>query len=278
MGVYVNQKDGVVDKRNSRDYQKPTNTHYHKGHEIYYLLRGHTKYFIGNEIFYLKKGNMVFVPKGVLHVTDNEECMDLSRILVTFTDDMLDEYTMTYLKELYNDKFVCFADEHQPKIEELLHKMTLESVRDTEDREYLIRLYIKELLVLISRYRIHQVKVQLSEAQVIIKKVTDYINENFDKQLSEDEMSKVFAMSRSHFSRKFKSVTGLRYSEYVTNVRITNAETLLRESDLPITDIAQRCGFNDSNYFAAVFKRLKGITPYKYAKLYRDIRKIKETI
>ena len=80
-------------------------------------------------------------------------------------------------------------------------------------------------------------------------------------------------MSKSHFCRKFKFVTGLRYSEYVTNVRITNSEKLLRETNLPITEISERCGFNDSNYFASVFKRLKGITPYKYAKLYRPAKK-----
>lgn len=270
MGVYVNQQDGIVDKLNTRDYQKPTTTHYHRGHELYYLMRGHTKYFIGSDIYYLKRGNMVFVPKGVLHITDNEECIDLTRVLVTFTDDMLDEYTMHYLEELYNDKFVFFPDEHLPKIEELLHKMALESNRKSSDKDYLIKLYIKELLVLISRYRIHKANVQLSDAQIIMKEVTDYISANYDKQLSEEEISKKFAMSRSHFSRKFRSVTGLSYSEYVTNVRITNAETLLRESRLSITDIAQRCGFNDSNYFAAVFKRLKGITPYKYSRLYKN--------
>lgn len=270
MGVYVNQKDGIIARQNARDYQKPTTTHYHRGHEIYYLLRGHTKYFIGNEIYYLKRGNMVFVPKGVLHVTDNEECVDLTRILVTFTDDMLDDYTMQYLDELYNEKFVCFPDDHLPKIEEHLHKMALESDRKSSDREYLVKLYIKELLVLISRYRTHQAEIQLSESQIIMKEVTDYINVNYDKQLSEEEVSRMFAMSRSHFSRKFKTVTGLSYSEYVTNVRITNAETLLRESNLSITDIAQCCGFNDSNYFASVFKRLKGITPYKYSRLYKN--------
>lgn len=270
MGVYVYQKDGVVARADRKNYSRPSYTHYHKGHEIYYLLRGKTKYCIGNEIYYLEKGNMVFVPKGVLHVTDNEECGDISRILVTFTDDMLDDYAISCLSELYNDKFVCFSDENLPKIEELLKRMELESKRTTADREYLIRLYIREFIILISRYRIHRVKAQLSDAQVIIKKVTDYINENYDKTLLEEETSKIFAMSRSHFSRKFKSVTGLRYSEYVTNVRITNSEKLLRETRRSITEIAQQCGFNDSNYFASVFKRLKGITPYKYAKLYRN--------
>ena len=132
-------------------------------------------------------------------------------------------------------------------------------------------MYIHELLIFINRYRIPVVETVLNESQKIIKKVTDYINENYDKPLKEEEVAETFAMSKSHFSRKFKSITGLRYSEYITNVRITNSEKLLRETRLPITEISQLCGFNDSNYFAAVFKRLKGITPYKYSKLYRNI-------
>ena len=55
-------------------------------------------------------------------------------------------------------------------------------------------------------------------------------------------------------------------SEYITFIRIINAEKLLLEGDDSITSVAQKCGFNDPNYFSTVFKKIKGITPLKFAK------------
>lgn len=273
---YAEQNDGMVERVKGKksaifsQNDKRLKTHYHRGHELYFLIHGETKYFIGDEIFYLKEGDMVFVPKGVLHYTYNDEKAQISRILITFTDDMLDEHMSTYLDELYKNKYICFSEDKLPRIEELLRKMEMEYSKKILDYEYILKLYIQELLIFISRYRIPAVETELDESQRIIKDVTNYINSNFDKPLYEEEISNKFAMSKSHFSRKFKSVTGLRYNEYVKNVRITNSEKLLRETNLPITVISQMCGFNDSNYFATVFKNLKGITPYKYSKLYRS--------
>ena len=74
-------------------------------------------------------------------------------------------------------------------------------------------------------------------------------------------------MSPSHFSKQFKSITGVGLSEYINVSRISKAEKLLRKTNKPITEIATECGFNDSNYFAAVFKKIKGTTPKKYSML-----------
>ena len=76
-------------------------------------------------------------------------------------------------------------------------------------------------------------------------------------------------MSPGHFSKKFKSVTGFGLSKYITQVRILNAEKLLLHTGLSVTEIAGCCGYSDSNYFAAVFKAVKGVPPYRYAKMHR---------
>jgi two-component system response regulator YesN len=60
-------------------------------------------------------------------------------------------------------------------------------------------------------------------------------------------------------------MTGMGLSEYINIARVTAAEKLLLSADLPITEVATKCGFNDSNYFARVFKKLKGVTPKKYS-------------
>ena len=63
---------------------------------------------------------------------------------------------------------------------------------------------------------------------------------------------------------RFKKSTGFGFSEYLTQVRMANAIYLLEHPGASVTDVAYQCGFNDSSYFAAVFKSIYGITPKKY--------------
>ena len=78
-------------------------------------------------------------------------------------------------------------------------------------------------------------------------------------------LSQRFGVSPSYLSRSFKKLTGVGLNEYINISRITAAEKLLQSGNLSITEVAFSCGFNDSNYFAAVFKRVRGVTPKKYA-------------
>jgi len=100
----------------------------------------------------------------------------------------------------------------------------------------------------------------------IFMNLSRYISINYSSDLSLDNLSKKFAMSASHLSRRFKAVAGIGITEYITYVRILNAEKLLKMSGLPVTEVAAACGFNDSNYFSTVFKRIKGTTPLKFSK------------
>ena len=101
---------------------------------------------------------------------------------------------------------------------------------------------------------------------MLIHEISRFISLNYGEALSLDTLSRKFAMSTSHMSRRFKAVAGIGITEYITYVRILNAERLLKTTTLPITEVAAACGFNDSNYFSTVFKRIKGITPLKFSK------------
>jgi AraC-like DNA-binding protein len=80
-----------------------------------------------------------------------------------------------------------------------------------------------------------------------------------------------FFISPEHFSRIFKRETGFNFSEYLNLLRLKRAETLLRQlNTAPITQIAQSCGFNDSNYFSVQFKKLYGISPKKFQGMNRE--------
>ena len=100
----------------------------------------------------------------------------------------------------------------------------------------------------------------------IMQEVATYIYNHYSERLILEDVAKKFNLSRSYLSKKFKSVTGFGFKEYIINVRIQHACELLLNTNKSITDIAFECGFNDSNYFGDAFRRTKGISPNKYRK------------
>ena len=95
---------------------------------------------------------------------------------------------------------------------------------------------------------------------------TRYIYNNFRKPLTLEEVSSVASLSPTYFSKKFKLITGMGFKEYLNYVRLKHAQTALLTTDSSITDIALEYGFNDSNYFKDLFKKVYGKSPREYRK------------
>ena len=250
--------------------RKFTGVHFHNDYELYYLIEGKTKYFIGDEIFLVEKGNFIMVPKQMFHKTDSEECTYNERILVSINPGIFDNYTQPIIDELCAEKQIYIPENKKYKAEEILKKLEKECTHPKKHSDIMKKLYIIELLTLLSRLK-QDYNPSLKDADTMVDNISEYIRQNYGGDLSLNVLSKIFAVSESHLSRKFKDISGMGLNEYITYVRIMNAQKMLESQKLSVTEIAAKCGFNDSAYFAAVFKKTKGITPYKYKKSYYDI-------
>lgn len=94
-----------------------------------------------------------------------------------------------------------------------------------------------------------------------IKKVYDYIQDNFDKKISLDEISALINMTPVSFNRFIKKRTGKTFVNYVNSTRISRASKLLLETDLSVSEISFKCGFNNIANFNRIFKKEKNTTP-----------------
>jgi YesN/AraC family two-component response regulator len=99
-----------------------------------------------------------------------------------------------------------------------------------------------------------------------ILRATKYIYKNFRSPLTLEEVSAVASLSPTYFSKKFKQITGMGFKEYLNYVRLKHAQAALLTTDNSITDIALEYGFNDSNYFKDVFKKVYGKSPREFRK------------
>lgn len=98
----------------------------------------------------------------------------------------------------------------------------------------------------------------------IIEMSKDYIKNNFNKDISLDDVSRAANISPYYFSKIFKEGTGQNFIEYLTNIRIEKAKELLDTTEHSMKEICTICGYSDPNYFSRSFKKNVGVTPTEY--------------
>lgn len=93
--------------------------------------------------------------------------------------------------------------------------------------------------------------------------ICNYINNNIDRKISNDELAGMANMSPYHFIRSFKKEVGFTPHEFILRSRINTAIFLLRATSLTLTEITYRCGFANEAAFSNSFKALTGTTPLR---------------
>lgn len=97
-----------------------------------------------------------------------------------------------------------------------------------------------------------------------IERAIDYINQNIQKDLSLDDISKHISLSIAYTCRLFKKETGQNLTAYITLTKLNEAKKLFDNTDLKIYEVAQAVGISNTNYFSSLFKKHIGISPSEY--------------
>ncbi|WP_028863263.1 helix-turn-helix transcriptional regulator [Psychromonas aquimarina] len=98
----------------------------------------------------------------------------------------------------------------------------------------------------------------------IFKGICIYVQENFHRNINRNTVAMRFNISPNHLSRLFRQEGHMRFADYISWVRLERAKFMLKRYNFRLEEVAQRCGYQDSNYFCRVFKRKTGKTPTEY--------------
>jgi AraC family transcriptional regulator len=99
-----------------------------------------------------------------------------------------------------------------------------------------------------------------------LQTVIEYVDEYLDTDLTVAQLAAVVHLSVYHFGRQFKAATRVPPHQYVLARRVERALQLMRDSDLPLVDIAASAGFSDQSKLSTHFKRAVGLTPRQFRK------------
>ena len=235
--------------------------HYHGLYEIYFMLEGNCTYIIDSKVYNVQSGDIVIIPNGIIHHTKYDD-INHSRILINCDKKYIPgslisgRYFSTYL---YRNPFV--TNEVRKIFGRIENEYRLGDVLSDE----IISCHTHSLFYLLARNS--DSCLAIDDGNKVIEQAVAYIRENFASDITLSAIAEKFSVSPEHFSRMFKKETGLGFSKYLNSLRLQYAEQLLKASDgKNITQVAEKCGFEDSNYFSKKFKEVYGVSPKKVQK------------
>jgi two-component system, response regulator YesN len=101
-----------------------------------------------------------------------------------------------------------------------------------------------------------------------IRQAKQFIHENYNKTITLESVSNIIGFNPAYFSSLFKKETGKNFMEYIIAERIKHAKVLLIQTNKDILEVSLEVGYSDLKYFSKVFKKVVGVNPSEYRKLY----------
>ncbi len=118
---------------------------------------------------------------------------------------------------------------------------------------------LKEIIHIVSQYQ------QSSQTQ-IIQQAKVYIENNYNLDISLEQVADQVFLSSAYFSRLFKKIDGESFTDYLIKIRIEKAIELIKNPQYKTYEICEKVGYKNSRYFSKLFKRNTGFTPSDYRK------------
>ena len=285
----MNSKKYFVVSRLTHDSTSSMHTsHSHSQCELYDLISGGCTMLAGQTNYVLTPGMILIIPPNVPHKTTYHPGITSERLTVEFSpeyiSDIAEEFGAIWMERFFYNSPIYLPQDSRPHIEHMIATL-MENKQPSvslsqEDSSWpqqedifsdcVRKLHFQEIIIELLRLNTHAnyaATEGIPISDIAVAEARRYIDANYNEPLTLEGIADMCQLNPSYFSSKFKSVNGIGFKEYLNNVRIIHAEKLLLETDMSITEIAMKCGYETSNYFGDAFRRTNNCSPSQFRRM-----------
>ena len=237
--------------------------HWHESVEIIRIISGRLNMKLNNRFFCAGEGELIFVNPETVHGASPENC---KYECIVFSTEILSsggKEERAFIENIENHVFAVNDHFDKNSIVKPAADSLFEAMKE-EKGSFFIIAQLYSLFAVIMENKLYKKVSELGGSEKTnakLRRVLSFIRQSYDKQISLEEMAFEADMSPKYFCAFFREMTGKTPVKYLNTYRVERAARKLISTDMPITDIAYGCGFNDLSYFIKTFKSIKGITP-----------------
>lgn len=221
--------------------------------DVTYVLDGEAVYYINGTPYTVHAGDLLCIPSGSV------------RKAHTFSDRLIESQCMNFLIHTFDGSSLSLPFPlitkigHHPELAPFFHEIQ----KAWLSREPGYKFHVQAYLMLILE-RLYQIIIYSDSGKVDdprIMKVINYITSHYSQPLSLKDAAAHVHLSPMYFGNLFKQQTGMTFRQYLTSVRLNQAENMLLSGEYNVSEAAALCGFSDIFYFSKTYKKEKGVSP-----------------
>ncbi len=264
----------TIEKIYDINWSMDVNRHDH--FEMVYTKKGNAFFQIEGIDVNMPPHSVIIIKPGRAHkfVVKSDVC-ELIALSFTFKsqhNDLDNHVSLTdfieYIEDDATGDFLFLPLSKKNDIVYVMNRILREKIKTQVYSDFLSCLLIIELFVLLSRALKQEWEqsaknrnLKLNELLNIAK---EYIDTNYDKELSITQIAKYIYLSDSYFAHSFKDRFGISPKSYILKVRIEASKEYLKNTDTKVSDIAKIVGFSSQQRFNDIFKKHEGVKPLNY--------------
>ena len=240
--------------------------HWHRSIEIFALFEGELEFYVNEVRYPLRPGEFMLVNSNEIHSIHSPK-KNLTVVL---------QIPLSTFEKYYTDeKFIYFSHSSRLQDEEVM-KVIQSMYQIYAEKEFGYELQVQSrfytlIYLLVTKYRKTNVDAEMVKSNKKLMKlstITDYMKNNYNKDLSLESLAQTFGYSPTYLSRMFQKYAKTNYKTYLDNLRLEHAYKDLMNTELSISAIASQNGFPNSKAFAKVFQKKYKELPSKFRKAY----------
>ena len=221
----------------------------------------------------ISPGDIFIIPPGELHALYAPE--EGERLIMLFDYSLLS--SLPGINSLIDSlhPFTLISKKDYPKVSEtlvqVLKEIEYEFFHDNVYRDATIYYMLVKFLTTLGRANIDIMtpfpNLPASKQHEYVNRfmgVCNYIDDHYTEDLRIEKLCEITGMTKSYFSKLFEAFTGMSFSDYLNQKRISFAEKLLIYPDLSTTDISMKVGYNSLSTFNRAFRMIKKCSPTEY--------------
>lgn len=224
-------------------------------HEIVIVREGTGSHVLNDEQKTLSPGCALFIRSSDHHLFEHVNNLHLTNVLYKthFPSPDLNRF-------INENNYLQIGLTSMKRAESIINQLSMECPFNDQYSQQMSEALLTQLAVTLIRGNIDMNKCSGDKEERFFG-ILKFLQENYTQTIDMEEVASDFQLPVRTLHRMMKSYTGLTPGQYLNNIRINSATHMLRRTDIPITQIAYQCGFNDSNYFASRFRQRMGCTP-----------------
>lgn len=267
--------------RTEPGYRKHRIEHHHSECELSLIVSGECVWCVNSKLYQGGPGSLFIFGSDEPHYI-KEIIGDQTLVLlnIRFESRFIwspggDSFNLRYLDIFLNHEYdfsniIAAADPAAQTVAQLMREIYDECCRQEEEYRLVVKAKLFLILAFLGRYyKISSMPHPLMIYKSHLKQLDDavaFINGHLTEELNIESIAQHVGMSKSYFSTLFKKMSGIPPWDYITRKRIDLAMLFLRNDDLSILQISERCGFTSISNFNRCFKNITGISPSTYRK------------